>query len=1069
MSALPTGTILAGRYRVGRRLGQGGFGTVYYGDDLVADRPCAIKVLLQLDADTAQQFGVEADLLRQIKSPNIPRVFAVLPPEHGAGQSIVMEYIEGFTLERLLHQRGCLRERDALRIIMPVLQALISLHSQQLTIIHRDIKPENIKIDRFSNIWLLDLGIAKRLGSPTARGALAASEAYSPPEQLQQQGTDQRSDLFALGATLYHLVTGRCPESALARIAGIDLTPPDVACPGLSRGCTDLILRAIALVPAQRFVSAAEMYRAVEALVDPSLARRTQETDALRAIICGGQPTIKATYELPPQQPIHNSVSPPLPPALEHVIAAKLGQTTQPLKLYRHQAESVERARKRRDIVVVTGTASGKSMCFNLPVLERCIEDHQASALYLFPIKALINDQANTLQRLTEQIQIAGGPAVRIGRLHGDLTPHERQTLRANPPRIALSNPDFVHWMLANHPDWRRFFARLQFIVLDEVHVYRGLFGSHVAMLLRRLLRICTHYGASPQFICCSATIANPVALVEHLTGRAEPHLIDRDGAARVRRYIHFWEPLLVGTSKRRAVSADVIGVTVRAVDAGRQVITFARARQEVEHLLTLTQSRAKKTGHDPQCYGAYRGGYSREDREAIEGALRTGTLRAVYTTSALELGVDIGGMQMAVLAGYPGSRMSFWQQAGRAGRQREEAHIVMVGAPNPLDAHFLNHPDDLLYGPAEEAIVDLDNPYINEGHLCCMAREWPITVRDISALPAQTQQSFDRLVQRGVLVAQPGLTGEDEFSYSRSDLPHRNINMRGIGNDQYDIIDVQQPEPLGTLNGSQLYREAHEGALYFSQGVDYRVSQVDHYGKKVIVRPEPHPILSKTRAPDAAHFTRAKVQVVWQPGTRTHTTLIGTTAVQAYCHFGVLHVEEWVTGYGEYYLHNLQKLEHYDFPQALTRGPLQTKGFWLDITPEVQRAVYYATGITLVDDRCDQLKAAVHGLEHLLVSLIPTLALCDRRDLGSLYESAFGGEESVSRIVIYDLVPGGIGLAERASRGIEHLLRLAAHVITTCGCKDGCPYCIQSGWCFQENSCLSKQATAVLLRHLLG
>ena len=1068
MTPLQVGAILAGRYRVGRMLGQGGFGTVYYGDDLVAERPCAIKVLLQIDADTAQQFGVEADLLRQIKSPNIPRVFDVLPPEHGVGQSIVMEYIEGITLDQLLlRQSGCLRERDALRIIMPVLQALISLHSQQFMIIHRDIKPQNIKVDRFSNIWLLDLGIAKRRGSPTARGALAASEAYSPPEQLQQKETDQRSDLFALGATLYHLVTGRCPESALARIAGIDLTPPDVACPGLSRGCTDVILRAIALDPTQRFFSATEMYGAVEALVDPRFLRRTQETAAFRETIRGGQNTIKATRELPRQHPVYSTVTPPFPPVLEYVIAAKLGQVGTPLKLYRHQAESVERARKRRDIVVVTGTASGKSMCFNLPVLERCVEDHQASALYLFPIKALINDQANTLQSLTEQIQIAGGPSLSIGRLHGDLNPHERQSLRADPPRIALSNPDFVHWMLANHPDWRRFFARLQFIVLDEVHVYRGLFGSHVAMLLRRLLRICTHYGANPQFICCSATIANPVALVEHLTGRAEPHLIDRDGAARVRRYIHFWEPLLVGTSERRAVGTDVIGITARAVEAGRQVITFARARQEVEHLLARTRAKVEKAGRDPECYGAYRGGYSREVREGIEGALRTGTLRAVYTTSALEMGVDIGGMQMAVLTGYPGSRMSFWQQAGRAGRQQEEAHIVMVGAPNPLDSHFLNHPDDLLYGPAEEAIVDLDNPYINEGHLCCMAREWPITAHDLSALPAQTQQSFDLLVQRGILVAQPDPTGGDEFSYSRSDLPHRNINMRGIGNDQYDIIDVQQPEPLGMLNGSQLYREAHAGALYFSQGVDYRVCQVDHIGKKIIVRPEPHPISPRTRESEAGHFTRANVDVLWQPETCIHTISLGTVVVKAHCHFGTVRVDEYVTGYDEYYLHNLQKLKHEDFPQPLTRGPLQTKGLWLDIMPEVQRAVYYATGI-VSDDRCDQLKAAIHGLEHLLISLIPTLALCDRRDVGSLYESSFGGEKSVSYIVIYDLVPGGIGLAERASRGIEHLLRLASQVITTCGCTDGCPYCIQSGWCFQENSCLSKQATSVLLSHLL-
>ncbi|MEI7770189.1 MAG: DEAD/DEAH box helicase [Chloroflexales bacterium] len=1067
MSTLQAGTLLAGRYRVGRVLGQGGFGAVYYGEDLVAERPCAIKVLLLLDADTAQQFRVEADLLRQIKSPNIPRVFDVLPPEHGAGQSIVMEYIEGIGLDQLLlRQGGRLRERSALQISMPILQALISLHSQQLTIIHRDIKPQNIKVDSLNNIWLLDLGIAKRLGSPTARGALAATEAYSPPEQLQRRTTDQRSDLFALGATLYHLVTGRCPESALARLAGVDLTPPDVACPGLSRRCADLILRATELDPAQRFSSATEMYRAVEALIDPSLALRTRTTAALSKVISGGQSTIKATRELPPQQPVHSTVNPPLPSVIEQAVAATYGK---PMQLYRHQAESVERARKRRDIVVVTGTASGKSMCFNLPVLERCLQDPRASALYLFPIKALINDQATTLQNLTGRILAAGGPAVSVGRLHGDLDQNERQALRANPPRIALSNPDFVHWMLANHPDWRRFFSRLQFIVLDEVHVYRGLFGSHVAMLLRRLLRICKHYGAEPQFICCSATIANPVDLIQKLTGRAAPQLIDRDGAARVRRYVHFWEPLQVGAAERRSVGNDVIGITARAVEANRQVITFARARQEVEQLLARTRAMAKKKGRDPQRYGAYRGGYSREIREKIEGALRSGALRAVYTTSALEMGIDIGGMQLAVLTGYPGSRMSFWQQAGRAGRQQEEAHIVLVGAPNPMDAHFLTNPDDLIYGPAEDAIVDLDNPYVNEGHLSCMAREWPISAGDVSSLPPETQQSFHRLVQDGLLVAQPGLAGADEYSYNRSDLPHRKVNLRGVGNDQYSVIDPQQPEPLGTLSGQQLYREAHEGALYFSQGVDYRVREVDLIGKKIIIGPEPHPISPITREPAASRFTRAKIGVSWQPSPALRTTPIGTAAVKAHCHFGTLRVDEYVTGYGEYYLHNLQKLKQYDFPQPLTLGPLQTKGLWLDITPEVQQAVFYTTGIAIDERQCDQLKAAVHGLEHLLVSLIPTIALCDRRDLGSLYESAFGGAQSVSRIVIYDLVPGGIGLAERASRSIEQLLKLAYHVVTTCACTDGCPYCIQSGWCFEENHCLSKQATIVLLAQLVG
>jgi DEAD/DEAH box helicase domain-containing protein len=1031
------GALIAGRYRVDAPLGRGGMGTVYRGWDIRDELPVAIKVLAALTPDAVQQFALEAELLAQLRSPHVPRVYAALHPPAAAAHTLVMEFIEGEDLESLVEQGGPLAEPRALGIMRQVLQALVHLHSQRPPIIHRDVKPANLRLDRFGNAWLLDLGIGKRVGNPTLRGGYAATLAYAPPEQLQPgRSTDTASDLFALGATFYHLLAGAPPPDALDRLHGAAL--PGLSAPGIRPETAALLAHLLELDPDRRPQSAAAVLEAVERLVDPGVAARDRVAARFQHDISRTMPqALRAVRTLPAQHAVTRAVDPPLPPALERAYGGH--------PLYRHQAEAVERARRRRDIVVVTGTASGKSLCYNLPILERCLEDPRARAMYLFPIKALINDQAHTLDDMLRRL---GEPSITAGRIHGDLSRAERQAARQAPPRLTLTNPEIVHWMLARHPSWRTLFARLQFIVLDEVHTYRGVFGSHMAQLLRRLLRICRYYGAAPQIIACSATVANPAELVERLTGRA-PFVIDRDGAARVRRHVVFWQPLDVGAGVRRPADEDAVLITEESVAHQQQVITFARSRAQVETMLLQARDGARAG-----LYRAYRGGYTRGEREAIERGLRDGSVRAVFSTNALEMGIDIGGLQTSVLTGFPGSRMSFWQQAGRAGRRGEDAHVVFVGGPNPLDQFYLQRPDDLLFGPAEAAVVDLDNRYVAEPHLCCMARELPIRAAEAAALPPESRAQLDGLLRDGVIVVQDDGRGGQEYVYAGADLPHRRVALRAASRESYTVVcPAEGPEPLETIEPPNLYLEAHEGAILYHQGRGYRVNAVDHAAREVRVAPEPN-----------NHTTRALVSADVMTAATLRSADLRGRGIPAAVSYGRLQAAIAVTGFREEQRRPRRQVREEALPAPLVYR-LDTMGCWLDIAPELQREL---DRLVTAERAENALAAALHGLEHLLLGLMPTLALCDRRDLGSWFVENYG-EDGSARVYLYDAYPGGIGLAERGFGQMERLLARAHDVVAGCPCPHGCPQCIQAGWCTRELDPLDKEATLYLLARLLG
>jgi len=1032
---LAPGALLAGRYRVDAPLGAGGMGAVFRGWDVRDELPVALKLLAGQDADAVQQFAVEADLLTQLRSPHVPRVYAYLRPPAAPGHVLVMEYVAGEDLEQAVAARGPLPAAEALGYARQVAQALVHLHGQLPPIVHRDIKPANLRVDAEGNAWLLDLGIGGRQGGPTPPGALFATLAYAPPEQLRPGPADPRTDLFALGATLFHLLAGAPPPSAVERLQGAALPDLAAACPGLGPAGAALVGRLLALDPAGRPQSAAELQEALEAMLDPAVARRDQAARAFQSALSGSMPrAVRAVRTLPAQQAVTRAISPPLPPALEQAYGGH--------PLYRHQAEAVERARKGRDVVVVTGTASGKSLCYNLPILERCLADPAAGALYLFPIKALINDQAHSLGQLAGRL---GDPSIQVARLHGDLGQPERRALRADPPRLALSNPEFVHWMLARHADWRALFARLQFIVLDEVHTYRGVFGSHVAQLMRRLLRICRHYGAEPQIIACSATVANPGELVARLSGR-EPFVIDRDGAARVRRHVLFWQPIEVGANERRSAADDAALITGEAVAHRQQVITFGRSRQQVEELLLRARENGGGAG-----FRSYRGGYTRGEREAIERGLREGSVRAVFSTNALELGIDIGGLQTSVLTGFPGSRMSFWQQAGRAGRRGEDAHVVLVGGPSPLDQYYLRRPDDLLFGPPEAAVVDLDNPHIADPHLCCMARELPISAAEAATLPPETRARLAELVKAGQLALRPG---RSEYVYAGGEYPHRKVAMRAASRDSYAVVCSEDGGgPLEQIEPPALYLEAHPGAILYHQGRGYRVEAIEPAARRVVVRREPLP-----------HTTRALVAGEVVPGAPLHRADLRGDGIPASVSFGPLRASGAVVGFREQTRRPRRLVGEAGLAEPLTFS-LDTMGCWLDIDPALQGEL---DRLVTAEGTPDTLRAALHGLEHLLLGLMPTVALCDRRDLGSDFVERFGAE-GVARIYLYDSYPGGIGLAERGFRQIRRLLARAYDVVAGCPCAGGCPLCVQAGWCNREQEPLDKEATLFLLRRLLA
>ncbi len=705
--------------------------------------------------------------------------------------------------------------------------------------------------------------------------------------------------------------------------------------------------------------------------------------------------------------------------------------------LYSHQAEALEHIRAGMHTVVSTPTSSGKSLIYNLAVAEALTADPAQRALYLFPIKALTRDQLESLRAFFDSIppRTAGHP-FRADIYDGDTTPYQRSRIRQNHPHVLLTNPDMLHYaLLAFHPKWEEFWRKLRYVIIDEMHTYRGIFGSHVGQVMRRLRRICRHYGSDPQFILLSATIGNPDELAAGLTGidGGRIAVVSGSGAPQAQRHFVFLRPLEAGTGHAAGMAARLI---VLAAKAGLKTIAFTQSRKltELVHLSVLQADRAlaKKVS-------SYRAGFLPEERRVIEQKLSSGALSAVISTSALELGIDIGGLDLCILVGYPGTVMTTWQRGGRVGRSGRESAIVLIPDQDALDQYIVNHPDQFLESRYEKAVIDPFNTEILKAHLPCAAAELPVEAGEPEFSDKRTEKVLAELTASGTLLQ----AAEGDRWIAAALQPHRRVDIRSVG-DSYTIIKAVGDEtfPLGKSEGVRALKECHPGAIYLHRGETYQVQSLDL--EKKVIRAAPAQV---------PYYTRAV--------TSKETEILEVHAVKPAGNFlirmGRLRVTERFEAY------EVRRL----FSQAiLSRNPLdlppqtfETVGFWIEVE-QVLAAKVTAAGLEFM--------GGIHAIEHALISMFPLFAVCDRNDIGGICYPLHPQVEK-GAIFIYDGYPGGIGLAARGYDIILPLIEKTRELIASCPCRDGCPACIHSPKCGSGNKPLDKAAALILLDYLSG
>jgi DEAD/DEAH box helicase domain-containing protein len=742
-------------------------------------------------------------------------------------------------------------------------------------------------------------------------------------------------------------------------------------------------------------------------------------------------------------------------------------------QLYSHQAEAVHSAWA-GPTIVTTGTASGKSMCFNLPTLDVLCRDRKARALYLYPTKALAQDQARALASfgLTKQVR----PAI----YDGD-TPREARADIRRRANVVLTNPDMLHvGILPNHAAWAELFANLAIVVIDEAHVYRGVFGSHVANVLRRLRRIAAAYGTTPRFLLTSATIANPVELAERLTGLEDVSLIDEDGSPAPGRQLAVWNPPLTDEAlgKRRSALAEAAELLTRLVRDGARLICFMKSRKGVEVLHKLVVADLQED--DPELaklVAPYRAGYTSQQRRELEGRLVRGELRAVITTDALELGIDIGELDAAVVVTFPGTVASLRQMWGRAGR-RGRGLAVYVAGEDALDQFFCRHPDDFLERPVEAAILDHESPLIFRRHLLCAAHEGPLSGGDAEFLGPRWEAHAEVLLSAGELRRRgrgarppaadgspPGWAGFNTYVPRESGgYPAAEVSLRSASPENFAIVDVASGELLGSTEAARAHSTVHEGAIYLHLGRSYEVRELDLQRRRALVAPF-----------DGDWYT--------QPKRLTDTTierlLDRRSTLGVTLSFGEVSVTDTVLAFQRRRLsdhgaggHQIIDIVALDLPPT----SFSTQALWFELDSSVLGFDGQAAGEEGVGDDAvaeiaiplESLLGALHATEHAQIAVLPLIAMCDRWDIGGL-STNLHPQTGGATIFIYDGHPGGIGIARTAFARFEELCRDAHRLIAECACATGCPSCIQSPKCGNLNEPLSKAGARLLLERMLA
>lgn len=704
-----------------------------------------------------------------------------------------------------------------------------------------------------------------------------------------------------------------------------------------------------------------------------------------------------------------------------------------------HQLAAANLARDGRHVVLSTGTASGKSLAYQLPILTALKESSRARVLYLSPTKALGHDQLRAAVALTETVPELGNVAP--SSYDGD-SPGEVRRFARERSRWIFSNPDMIHLsLLRNHARWAVFLRNLQFIVIDECHYYRGVFGSNVAMVLRRLLRLCARYTSSPTVIFASATTASPAATASELIGQAVAEVTE-DGSPQGARTVALWEPAMRedlagenGAPVRRSAGAEAARVMADLIAEGARTLTFVRSRRGAE--LTALGARARLEEVAPDLadrVASYRAGYLAEDRRELERALADGELRGMATTNALELGVDIAGLDAVVLAGFPGTVTSFWQQAGRSGRRGQSALIVMIARDDPLDTYLVHHPAALLDKPIERVVIDPGNPYVLGPQLLCAATELPLTAAEVRMWNAEAVA--ESLVDDGLLRRRPS----GYFPTPGVD-PHPAVDIRGSSGGQIAILEADTGRLLGSAGAGQAPAAVHPGAVYLHQGESYVVDTLDFEDGVAFVHSE-----------DPGYTTYARELtdiVVTGDGERnTHGPVtVGLVPVS---------VTNTVIGY----LRRRLNGEVIDFVELeMPTRTLDTMAVMCMITPEALQH----NGIDLL-----RVPGALHAAEHAAIGLLPLVASCDRGDIGGV-STAVGPVGGLPTIFVYDGYPGGAGFAGRGFQKIDTWWAATAAAIEACECPLGCPSCVQSPKCGSGNDPLDKAAAVKVLRLVLA
>lgn len=1038
-----------GRYDILREIGRS-VDVVYEGVDKQLGRRVAIKELLSADdpAHLRQRFLHEAQAVARLNHPCIVVLYDAL--EEQGRYFLFMELVEGETLRQMLRRRQRLPASEAIELTRHILEGLN--HAHQHGVIHRDIKPENIFILPSGGVKIADFGIALLKGLPrqTLTGQIKGTPSYLAPEQIDNSTITEATDLFAVGIILFEMVEGYRPFAGnnlvqvLSAILKNPVPPMQHAPPPLQQ----VIKKALEKNPAQRYSTAKEFLRALSrASAMPPAPPTTAPTPAPappapatgqsiqqvagdpERLIAYVEQNLAGFVAVSKTLPSGAARYAPIPPWLDQRLQEWLhrhGITT----LYEHQLLALEQARKGLHLGIVAGTASGKTLSFNLPVLHTLLEQPNATALYVYPTKALTQDQLKKLREFELEQVIP----MRI--YDGDTPKDERPKIRQI-GRLVLTNPDMLHYaILPYHRSWARFLQNLKFVVIDEMHVYRGVFGAHMAGILRRLLRIAQIYHAKPQFFFASATVENAGDLAYALIGQPV-QIIQTNSAPRPERKLIMWRRELGGGwwDSANQQTAELI---VLLMQAGVRHIAFVRSRlsAEVIHQKVLETLKRSSLPHLMGKVETYRSGYLPHERREIERKLSNGDLLSVISTNALELGIDIGHLDAVILNGYPGSLASFWQQAGRAGRRGRPTPIFFVLHQDPLHAYLSEHPEHLTDTPVERATINWQNASILASHLSCGAYEAQLDAQSLDFFRpcSQLDELLQQLEQNGVL-----LRNANHWRYLPPEPPHSKVSIRSVSNGAFTVRRQDNLDTIAEVDIKHAYAALYPGAIYLHNKDVFYVKTIDYDTRVAWVVPT-----------EPGEYTEPIMDISVRVIQTTESQPFGKGELRR----GILIVREQVVGYKRKIVLTDETVEKV----SLTMPAFEfiTTGIWWLVKEDA-----------LVDRLPVSVYPGMHAIEHTARSLMSIFTGCDSADIGSVTQVGVPEAGKVA-FFLYDDYEGGLGICESMFPRFRELMEAAKSRIVQCTCREGCPRCILLSACHQQNQDLDKEAAVKILKTLI-